>query len=209
MDTYQGSATDPITLNKYLYGNGDPVNTIDPTGYSGVSIGQLTALGVMGILATAAITNNNPFSLNRIESEDYDGELTNTENGILLLLMMGPNSALWKIAFSDDAEMDAVFRIEDELQNEVERLRERDPAISIAVPTPPRKRGWYTCIARAQDLSRSIGGFPRYGWGWGLSKEFQVAKNNAVQMANMSIGAVDTHHAQWRCLDPKGNILRP
>ena len=32
-DTYSGDMSDPLTLNKYLYTNNDPVNYIDPTGH--------------------------------------------------------------------------------------------------------------------------------------------------------------------------------
>jgi len=40
-DTYEGSLSDPITLHKYLYGNANPVNFIDPTGL--MSMGELSA----------------------------------------------------------------------------------------------------------------------------------------------------------------------
>jgi hypothetical protein len=113
------------------------------------------------------------------------------------------------MVLDDQNEKNELLRVEDDLQNEVEKLRNRDASKSINVPRPPRKKGWYTCLARTQDLHRSTGGFPSFGWGWGLSKDFQSAKNQAVRMANLSVGAADTHHAQWRCLDPKGNILRP
>jgi len=40
MDTFQGVASDPITLHKYLYASADPVNNIDPSGnFSLVSFG--------------------------------------------------------------------------------------------------------------------------------------------------------------------------
>ncbi len=32
LDTFEGQPTDPITLNKYIYGGADPVNMIDPSG---------------------------------------------------------------------------------------------------------------------------------------------------------------------------------
>jgi len=43
MDTWMGMNDDPITLNKYLYGNADPVNNIDPTGnfsMASISVGM-------------------------------------------------------------------------------------------------------------------------------------------------------------------------
>lgn len=98
-------------------------------------------------------------------------------------------------------------RIETELQGIVDKAKSNTE--SISVPIPPKKSGKYTCIARIQDLNRSNGSCPVFGWGWGVSKDFQTAKNMAVQMANLTVGAVDTHHAQWRCVDPKGDILRP
>lgn len=110
---------------------------------------------------------------------------------------------------SDDTYEDdysTQYSIETELENIVQDLRE---GTSISVPNPPKKRGKFVCIARVQDLNRSTGNCPVIGWGWGVSSYFQTAKNDAVQRANASIGAVDTHHAQWRCIDPKGNIIRP
>ncbi|MEE9426376.1 MAG: polymorphic toxin-type HINT domain-containing protein [Methylococcales bacterium] len=41
MDTWMGNNADPVTLHKYLYGNVDPVNFIDPSGNFG-----LTSIGV-------------------------------------------------------------------------------------------------------------------------------------------------------------------
>ncbi|MEE9426377.1 MAG: polymorphic toxin-type HINT domain-containing protein [Methylococcales bacterium] len=41
MDTWMGNNSDPVTLHKYLYGNVDPVNVVDPSGHFG-----LTSIGV-------------------------------------------------------------------------------------------------------------------------------------------------------------------
>jgi hypothetical protein len=82
-------------------------------------------------------------------------------------------------------------RVADELQAQVDNASSQIG--TIIVPRPVRRNGWYTCIARTQDLNRTSGLCPVVGWGWGMSKIFQEAKNNAVQMANSSIGAVDSH----------------
>jgi RHS repeat-associated protein len=56
MDSYEGNDSDPLSLHKYLYGNGNPVNVLDPTGQfgdytiGGLSVGFL----IMATLATIA-----------------------------------------------------------------------------------------------------------------------------------------------------------
>jgi RHS repeat-associated protein len=52
MDIIDGDPGSPITLNKYLYGNGDPVNVIDPTGNDG-DLGSL----MTSIAINATLTN--------------------------------------------------------------------------------------------------------------------------------------------------------
>jgi RHS repeat-associated protein len=37
-DTFDGHPTDPLSLHKYLYAHGNPVNNIDPSGYSDYSV---------------------------------------------------------------------------------------------------------------------------------------------------------------------------
>ncbi|MCP4232221.1 MAG: hypothetical protein GY770_01365 [Aestuariibacter sp.] len=55
MDSWMGNNSDPITLHKYLYGNVDPVNMVDPSGK--FSIGSLgSAINVAGTLAARAQT---------------------------------------------------------------------------------------------------------------------------------------------------------
>lgn len=52
-DPFIGFDNRPITLNKYLYGNGDPINTVDPSGNFGLaSIGA--SLNSRAILANSA-----------------------------------------------------------------------------------------------------------------------------------------------------------
>lgn len=50
-DHYSGNNSDPISLHKYLYGHGNPVNRIDPSGNM-----TLTEVSIVcGIFATAAM----------------------------------------------------------------------------------------------------------------------------------------------------------
>jgi len=51
MDSYDGRINDPITLHKYLYTNGDPVNNVDPSGKFSM-INVMKAVNIVGILAT-------------------------------------------------------------------------------------------------------------------------------------------------------------
>ena len=209
MDTWMGRSQDPVTLNKYIYAYSDPTNVIDPSGNSGYLVDRTAALAIGVILATSANVAYNNLSLRRTTRSDFDGVLTDKELGLVYLAMLGSNSAIIDLVLGSEISYETSFRLEDVLEAEVEKLRERGYSQGISVPVPPGKRGWFACIARAQDLARSAGGDPRFGWGWGLSRQFLVAKNNAVKMANLSIGAVDTHHAQWRCRAPDGSIIRP
>ena len=55
-DTWAGASNIPLSLNKYAYGNDDPVNNIDPTG--NFSIGAvMSAVSTMAILTTVASTS--------------------------------------------------------------------------------------------------------------------------------------------------------
>jgi RHS repeat-associated protein len=53
MDEHPGSQRIPLTLNKYLYGNADPVNHVDPSGY--ITMGGVMS-GVSGMANIAAIS---------------------------------------------------------------------------------------------------------------------------------------------------------
>lgn len=68
-DTYSGDMSDPLTLNKYLYTNNDPVNYIDPTGHflkelwnKAVEYGKatLTTLWDVGKAVWNVVTNPTP-----------------------------------------------------------------------------------------------------------------------------------------------------
>ena len=54
MDEHPGANRIPLTLNKYLYGNADPVNTVDPSGNFGLG-GMGAGMSSMANLATMAV----------------------------------------------------------------------------------------------------------------------------------------------------------
>ncbi|WP_236822544.1 RHS repeat-associated core domain-containing protein [Andreprevotia sp. IGB-42] len=54
-DTFAGSSNQPLTLNKYLYANADPANSVDPSGYSTTLNGEMTAVGMFSSLVSSAI----------------------------------------------------------------------------------------------------------------------------------------------------------
>lgn len=50
MDVWQGKPRTPVTLNKYLYADSDPVNHVDPSGF--MSLGEVgTSLNIQSSLA--------------------------------------------------------------------------------------------------------------------------------------------------------------
>jgi RHS repeat-associated protein len=54
MDSYEGNTSDPASLHKYLYCQGDPFNRIDPSGHDGEIGSQITTIGGIGQLASQA-----------------------------------------------------------------------------------------------------------------------------------------------------------
>ena len=53
MDTYGGNANDPLSLHKYLYGGGNPVNRIDPSGNQ--SLTEITVVVAVVSVIVASI----------------------------------------------------------------------------------------------------------------------------------------------------------
>jgi len=74
MDAWGGDQRNPITLNKYLYGNSDPVQWTDPSGRNGVlssnsaiAIGAgLAAIGVASYQIARYDDNKNYFAQSNI-----------------------------------------------------------------------------------------------------------------------------------------------
>ena len=92
MDTFQGWMDDPITLHKYAYGNMDPVNHTDPSGY--FSLGSLSAgMNIAGVLARAAISRVGLSVANFIVDDDVNAKATSSRLGATIIFgMLGPKS---------------------------------------------------------------------------------------------------------------------
>ncbi|PPT09008.1 hypothetical protein CKA32_005878 [Geitlerinema sp. FC II] len=74
-DTYEGRIGEPVTLHKYLYGNANPVNFVDPSGLSALFAFSSTSLSIsqqMGaiLIATAGIG----YSISQIRVGGYRPE---------------------------------------------------------------------------------------------------------------------------------------
>src|SRR6266540_5021923 len=57
LDPVMGSKRQPVTLNRYLYGDGDPVGRIDPAGTMAIEY-AIPLIGVAGVLVGAVVIAN-------------------------------------------------------------------------------------------------------------------------------------------------------
>jgi len=85
MDTFQGIDNEPVTLNKYLYANADPVNNIDPSGRFSIS-SQMVAVSTIGILA---VSSQHSYQIGQSLAGTWNNDgLSSTQAGWLVIAAM-------------------------------------------------------------------------------------------------------------------------
>jgi RHS repeat-associated protein len=71
-DTYEGRLQEPITLHKYLYGNANPVNYVDPSGFYSLAEHQ-AAVNIATALANIQAESGSYLISATLNGGDYDG----------------------------------------------------------------------------------------------------------------------------------------
>lgn len=95
-----GRSGQPITLNKYLYANADPVLYVDPTGNFGSLSGANASLGIMGVLAATSISSYQ-LGQNLASGGTSTGGFSNSQVGWLALAtMVGTQSSFFELIVS-------------------------------------------------------------------------------------------------------------
>ena len=81
MDSYGGITADPLSLHKYLYADGNPINGVDPSGH----VDLVETMTVTGMGSAAAAVTSNPTLVAQAEAELVaagEGLLSTAETGI-------------------------------------------------------------------------------------------------------------------------------
>lgn len=89
MDSWQGQANNPITLNKYLYANANPTMYTDPSGY--MSLGSMmSGINTMSTLHSMATSTYDLLE----QSVTGESEITAKDVGLAVLVSLGGKKLL-------------------------------------------------------------------------------------------------------------------
>ena len=81
MDTWEGRRGSNVTLNKYLYGNGNPVSYVDPSGNFSIVSVAVRATALVGLTAIGNITNIIIAGNNIAEAQTPDAAIVSLGGG--------------------------------------------------------------------------------------------------------------------------------
>jgi len=93
-DTWMGSHSDPVTLNKYLYAHSSPSNYTDPSGHFVGGISGLNAtIGIGAILAVTSASNYSSFLGGGLANDLNDNDLSLSSTSTAWLMILSGSSA--------------------------------------------------------------------------------------------------------------------
>lgn len=107
MDNFQGLMNDPVTLHKYLYGNVDPVNFVDPSGNVGLAR-QLQTLNIQSKLQVIRVSKVGQIGLTAANDATFGTAtgLKSAQTGLLLLAATGAAGAKLFDILSEKSDAD-------------------------------------------------------------------------------------------------------
>ncbi|NER00690.1 MAG: hypothetical protein F6K30_29020 [Cyanothece sp. SIO2G6] len=125
-DVYEGRRIEPITLHKYLYGNSDPVNHIDPTGYFAISnVYAVAAITTILVTVTSDIFFPNPLQTPTNSGDFYGPNPYKGPYEIVAGFLLG----LGLTRFLSNSASVAVYRVEGAVNTRVAISSTGDVAI--------------------------------------------------------------------------------
>lgn len=155
MDRYAGSIFEPVSLHKYLYGNGNPVMYRDPTGYWSMPnmIGSLGILGVLNGIPTSNLLAGLGILFSGVlltqvvitPRDMMEGYFVNPFPGNVGQGILNGNTAIWEVfensslntsgqilgrvleVFGSDSDSQTVFEVRDKGDSETQEREYKKP----------------------------------------------------------------------------------
>lgn len=107
MDRWEGIPHIALSLNKYLYGESNPITFIDPSGNNSLNESILTA-GIVGVFASILATHNTFRAVGNI-AEGIAENGTTTPDGVIISLGISATSAVRGVGLGADFGLDLVW----------------------------------------------------------------------------------------------------